>query len=70
MRSRIAWTVEHLLLVGVLILADAVEAQRLGGAATALVQRRDEAPACADSVLLFVVHDTLLTAGHHRLMPS
>src|SRR3546814_14637728 len=49
--------VEHLLLVGVRVLAHAVELQRLGRAATALVERGDEALPLAHLLVLPSIHD-------------
>ena len=48
--------VEHLLVAGVGVLGDAVELQRLGRAAAALVQCRDEARAGLGLLELIGVH--------------
>ena len=48
--------VEHLLVTGVGVLGDAVELQRLGGAAAALVEGGDEAVPGCELVGLFGVH--------------
>ncbi len=53
--------VEHLLVARVGVLGDAVELQRLGGAAAALVERGDEAGAALRLLELVVVHFLLLT---------
>jgi hypothetical protein len=55
-RAHLVDQVEHLGLVGVRRLRDAVQPQRLGCAAAALVERRDEAPAGPDLLEHVLVH--------------